>query len=117
MRSFLASHNFSPEKAAGPAFSGLLLTPGADWVLTLPAANDNSVLSHSAEYNALILSVYFQEKRPPQETQKLHFPFPPWNVEYEIYCTVHMEMFIAFKITIQLSSITRKIQSHCQQGD
>lgn len=55
MSSFLSSHNCSPEKAAQPAFSGLLLTPGADLVLTLPAANDNnSMLSHSAQYHALI---------------------------------------------------------------
>lgn len=112
MSSFLSSDNCSPEKAAQPAFPGLPFMLGADVVLTLPPANDNNpILSHSAQYNALILSVHFQIMRvkSPQETQEQQVTFSPWKLEYGLYCTVCMEVFIAFKITIQLSSITRTI--------
>jgi len=81
MSSFLSPYNRSPEEVAQPAaFSGLPLMPGTDLVITLPAANgNNSVLSHSVQYKALILFVDSPVRRAKssQETQEQHVSFPP----------------------------------------
>lgn len=111
MSCFLSSHNCLPKTAAPPAFSGLPLTLGADLVVTLPAAShNNSIPSHSAQYNKLSFICWLPNRRAksPQETQEQHVTFPPWEDDYRIYCTIHMKAFILLKITIQLLLITRK---------
>lgn len=55
--SSLSSHNTHLRKQHILPFQ-VSLIPGADLVIILPPANNNnSTLSHSAHYNALILSV------------------------------------------------------------
>lgn len=75
-----------PTTAAGSALSGPPLMPGADLVLTLPAANNNSILFHSVEYNALILSVYFQEKDLIRKLRKSIFCSlsEKWSMKYTV---------------------------------
>lgn len=96
MSCLLSSHNYSPKKAAQPSFSGLPFTPRADRVFTSPAALDNAV--HSI----------------------MNFIWWCSNEKSKISCnsgatrtcplsTIHMKLFVAFKITNQISSITREI--------